>query len=94
MIILGGYYGGGRNGGNIAQFLLAVRSESGEKFFSFCRVSNGFNDSELTDIVKKCGKALPHQPHNVEVGREKADVWYDPKITPVLQVKKLYANPD
>ena len=54
-------------------------------------MSNGFNDAERIDLVKKCGGELRSgQPHNVDVTKEKPDVWYDPAVAPVLQVEQFF----
>ncbi|XP_038889085.1 DNA ligase 4 isoform X2 [Benincasa hispida] len=57
-LIIGGYYGSGRRGGEVAQFLmgLAERPPSNgypRRFISFCRVGTGLTDEELDAVVNK-----------------------------------------
>ncbi|GJN26520.1 hypothetical protein PR202_gb14455 [Eleusine coracana subsp. coracana] len=58
VLIIGGYYGSGRRGGEVAQFLvgLAVPSDDNsypKRFLSFCRVGTGLSDEELNALVSK-----------------------------------------
>uniref|UniRef100_A0A164WZJ4 DNA ligase IV n=1 Tax=Daucus carota subsp. sativus TaxID=79200 RepID=A0A164WZJ4_DAUCS len=58
VLIIGGYYGSGRRGGEVAQFLvgLAERPTTNSyprRFISFCRVGTGLSDEELDAVVTK-----------------------------------------
>uniref|UniRef100_A0A8R7TLY3 DNA ligase n=1 Tax=Triticum urartu TaxID=4572 RepID=A0A8R7TLY3_TRIUA len=89
VIIIGGYYGSGRRGGEVAQFLvgLAVSSDDNshpKRFLSFCRVGTGLSDEELATLV---AKLKPHfsgtpkkTPRFYEVTnnlKERPDVWIE-----------------
>ncbi|XP_047063165.1 putative DNA ligase 4 [Lolium rigidum] len=91
VIIIGGYYGSGRRGGEVAQFLvgLAVPSDDNsypKRFLSFCRVGTGLSDEELATLV---AKLKPHfrkneypkkPPRFYEVtnnSKERPDVWIE-----------------
>uniref|UniRef100_A0A0D9ZQB6 DNA ligase IV n=1 Tax=Oryza glumipatula TaxID=40148 RepID=A0A0D9ZQB6_9ORYZ len=91
VIIIGGYYGSGRRGGEVAQFLvgLAVPSDDNsypKRFLSFCRVGTGLSDEELDALVTKL---KPHfrkneypkkPPRFYEVtnhSKERPDVWIE-----------------
>ncbi|XP_037486985.1 putative DNA ligase 4 [Triticum dicoccoides] len=91
VIIIGGYYGSGRRGGEVAQFLvgLAVSSDDNshpKRFLSFCRVGTGLSDEELATLVTKL---KPHfsksgtpkkTPRFYEVtnnSKERPDVWIE-----------------
>ncbi|VAH35976.1 unnamed protein product [Triticum turgidum subsp. durum] len=91
VIIIGGYYGSGRRGGEVAQFLvgLAVSSDDNshpKRFLSFCRVGTGLSDEELATLV---AKLKPHfsksgtpkkTPRFYEVtnnSKERPDVWIE-----------------
>lgn len=58
VLIIGGYYGSGRRGGEVAQFLLGLAERPASntyprRFISFCRVGNGLSDEELDTVVSK-----------------------------------------
>ncbi|KAF0894154.1 hypothetical protein E2562_034886 [Oryza meyeriana var. granulata] len=91
VIIIGGYFGSGRRGGEVAQFLvgLAVPSDDNsypKRFLSFCRVGTGLSDEELDALVTKL---KPHfrkneypkkPPRFYEVtnhSKERPDVWIE-----------------
>ncbi|GAY37255.1 hypothetical protein CUMW_027650 [Citrus unshiu] len=58
VLIIGGYYGSGRRGGEVAQFLVALAERPApdtypRRFISFCRVGTGLSDEELDAVVTK-----------------------------------------
>ncbi|KAJ1272656.1 hypothetical protein BS78_06G220100 [Paspalum vaginatum] len=91
VIIIGGYYGSGRRGGEVAQFLvgLAVPSEDNsypKRFLSFCRVGTGLSDEECDTLVTKLKpyfrkNEYPKRPPTFyEVtndSKERPDVWIE-----------------
>ncbi|KAG6411422.1 hypothetical protein SASPL_129504 [Salvia splendens] len=57
-LIIGGYYGSGRHGGEVAQFLVGLAERPSpnaypKRFLSFCRVGTGLSDEELNTVVTK-----------------------------------------
>lgn len=91
VIIIGGYYGSGRRGGEVAQFLvgLAVPSKDSsypKRFVSFCRVGTGLSDEECDALVTKLKpyfrkNEYPKRPPKFyEVtnnSKERPDVWIE-----------------
>ncbi|ONM14150.1 DNA ligase 4 [Zea mays] len=91
VIIIGGYYGSGRQGGEVAQFLvgLAVPSDDNsypKRFLSFCRVGTGLSDEERDALVTKLNpyfrkNEYPKKPPKFyEVtnnSKERPDVWIE-----------------
>ncbi|KAJ1378207.1 Nucleic acid-binding, OB-fold [Sesbania bispinosa] len=58
VLIIGGYYGSGRRGGEVAQFLVGLAERPSpnthpKRFISFCRVGTGLSDDELDAVVTK-----------------------------------------
>lgn len=58
VLIIGGYYGSGRRGGEVAQFLVALAERRApdtypRRFISFCRVGTDLSDEELDAVVTK-----------------------------------------
>ena len=88
LLVLGGYFGSGKGSGKIGNFLLGLADRSGtrEKFLTFCKVASGYTVAELADLVTECGRSDKTPDADIVVGKEKPDVWYDPRKTPVLQV--------
>jgi len=86
LVIIGGYYGKGRGGGRVSHFLLGVadRTTGKESFLSLCRVGSGYSASELSDLMMKCKQG---KVDCVKIGKEVPEVWFDPRNSPVLQVK-------
>jgi len=86
LVVIGGYYGKGRGGGRVSHFLLGVadRTSGKETFLSLCRVGSGYSASELSDLMMKC---KPGKVDCVKIGKEVPEVWFDPRNSPVLQVK-------
>ncbi|XP_062183911.1 putative DNA ligase 4 [Phragmites australis] len=91
VIIIGGYYGSGRRGGEVAQFLvgLAVPSDDNsypKRFLSFCRVGTGLSDEELDALVSKLKpyfrkneypKKAPIFYEVTNNSKERPDVWIE-----------------
>ncbi|XP_052118817.1 DNA ligase 4-like isoform X5 [Arachis duranensis] len=55
VLIIGGYYGSGRCGGEVAQFLVGLAERPSpnthpKRFISFCRVGTGLSDDELDSL--------------------------------------------
>ncbi|KAB1200254.1 putative DNA ligase 4 [Morella rubra] len=58
VLIIGGYYGSGRHGGEVAQFLVGLAECPApdtfpRRFISFCRVGAGLSDGELDAVATK-----------------------------------------
>jgi DNA ligase-4 len=90
-----GYFAGGRRlSGIVSHFILGVAvKENGQtvptEFRSFCRVGSGYSNKDLFSLLQKL---QPHFrkggiPSHLKFGREKPDVWIDPKKSVVVQIK-------
>ncbi|XP_018511250.1 DNA ligase 4 isoform X2 [Brassica rapa] len=102
VLIIGGYYGSGRHGGEVAQFLvgLADRAEANvypRRFMSFCRVGTGLSDEELNTVVSKLKpyfrknehpkKAPPSFYQVTNHSKERPDVWIEsPEKSIILSI--------
>ncbi|XP_010046928.2 DNA ligase 4 isoform X1 [Eucalyptus grandis] len=102
VLIIGGYYGSGRRGGEVAQFLvgLAERPPANtypRRFISFCRVGTGLSDEELEAVVTKLKPyfrkyEFPKQspPSFYQVtnhSKERPDVWVEsPEKSIILSI--------
>ena len=88
LLILGGYYGKGRDGGKVSHFLMGLGDTKSDQFVSVCRVSSGYTDSQLASLsIKLASKVITKPDPRVQYGKEKPDVLYNPISAPVLQVK-------
>ncbi|KAI3801600.1 hypothetical protein L1987_29709 [Smallanthus sonchifolius] len=91
-LIIGGYYGSGRRGGQVAQFLVGLAERPApntypRRFVSFCRVGTGLSDEELDSVVNKLKpyfrkyeypKKSPPSCYKVtNNSKERPDVWID-----------------
>ncbi|KAG6644099.1 hypothetical protein CIPAW_08G032200 [Carya illinoinensis] len=102
VLIIGGYYGSGRHGGEVAQFLVGLAERPApntypRRFISFCRVGTGLSDEELDAVVTKL---KPHfrkyeYPRNgpptfyqvTNNSKERPDVWIDsPEKSIILSI--------
>lgn len=107
VLIVGGYYGGGRHHGNVSHFLLgvAVPSPNGgepEIFHSVARVGSGYSMEELLELQLKLEPYWHHtvpgeMPPCIEWTKEKPDLWIEPSKSFILEVKNypnfwLYRN--
>ncbi|XP_020879936.1 DNA ligase 4 isoform X2 [Arabidopsis lyrata subsp. lyrata] len=102
VLIIGGYYGSGRRGGEVAQFLVALadRAEANvypRRFMSFCRVGTGLSDDELNTVVSKLKpyfrknehpkKAPPSFYQVTNHSKERPDVWIEsPEKSIILSI--------
>ncbi|KFK27271.1 hypothetical protein AALP_AA8G360400 [Arabis alpina] len=102
VLIIGGYYGSGRRGGEVAQFLVALadRAEANvypRRFMSFCRVGTGLSDDELDTVVSKLKpyfrknehpkKAPPSFYQVTNHSKERPDVWIEsPEKSVILSI--------
>ncbi|CAN4084839.1 unnamed protein product [Withania somnifera] len=92
VLIIGGYYGSGRHGGEVAQFLLGLAEPPASntyprRFISFCRVGTGVSDEERNTIVTRLKpyfrkyeypKQAPPTFYQVtNNSKERPDVWVE-----------------
>ncbi|BES90790.1 DNA ligase [Nesidiocoris tenuis] len=96
LLILGGYYGHGKQKGKVSHFLmgLAVPNESGHptKFQSLCRVGSGYSITELEELANKLAPSwLKLRPGLIPpshlLAKEKPDLWIQPEKSCILQIK-------
>ncbi|GLT97393.1 hypothetical protein SLE2022_149600 [Rubroshorea leprosula] len=102
VLIIGGYYGSGRHGGEVAQFLVGLAEQSDSntyprRFLSFCRVGTGLTDEELDAVVQKLKpyfrkyeypkKAPPSFYQVTNNSKERPDVWIEsPEKSIILSI--------
>ncbi|KAL2340527.1 hypothetical protein Fmac_008467 [Flemingia macrophylla] len=102
VLIIGGYYGSGRRGGEVAQFLVGLAERSSpnthpKRFISFCRVGTGLSDDELDAVVTKlkpyfrkyeyAKKRPPSFYQLTNHSKERPDVWVDsPEKSIILSI--------
>ncbi|CAM6105482.1 unnamed protein product [Calypogeia fissa] len=101
VLIIGGYFGTGRRGGQVAQFLLGVaeKPKAGETptvFHSFCKVGNGLSDTQSDDLVHRLSPYLRRNEKNSKPpncykvtnnAKERPDVWVDrPEKSIILEL--------
>ncbi|XP_044472398.1 DNA ligase 4 isoform X2 [Mangifera indica] len=102
VLIIGGYYGSGRHGGEVAQFLVALAERAApntypRRFISFCRVGTGLSDDELDTVVTKLKpyfrkyeypkKAMPSFYEVTNNSKERPDVWIEsPEKSVILSI--------
>ncbi|XP_022857520.1 DNA ligase 4 isoform X3 [Olea europaea var. sylvestris] len=102
VLIIGGYYGSGRRGGEVAQFLVGLAERPApntypRRFVSFCRVGTGLADEELNTVVTKLKpyfrkyeypkKAPPSYYEVTNNSKERPDVWVEsPEKSIILSI--------
>ncbi|KAD3068139.1 hypothetical protein E3N88_36019 [Mikania micrantha] len=102
VLIIGGYYGSGRRGGQVAQFLMGLAERPApntypRRFVSFCRVGTGLSDEELDAVVNKLKpyfrkyeypkKGPPTYYKVTNNSKERPDVWIDsPEKSIILSI--------
>ncbi|XP_047149361.1 DNA ligase 4 isoform X1 [Vigna umbellata] len=102
VLIIGGYYGSGRRGGQVAQFLVGLAERQSPnaqpmRFISFCRVGTGLSDEELDVVITKLKpyfrkyeypKKRPPSFYQVtNHSKERPDVWVDsPEKSIILSI--------
>ncbi|KAK9055271.1 hypothetical protein SSX86_026353 [Deinandra increscens subsp. villosa] len=102
VLIIGGYYGSGRRGGHVAQFLVGLAERPApntypRRFVSFCRVGTGLSDEELDAVVNKLKpyfrkyeypkKGPPSYYKVTNNSKERPDVWIDsPEKSIILSI--------
>ncbi|KAF5956535.1 hypothetical protein HYC85_003760 [Camellia sinensis] len=102
VLIIGGYYGSGRRGGEVAQFLVGLAEHSTSntyprRYISFCRVGTGLSDEELDSVVTKLKpyfrkneypkKAPPNFYQVTNNSKERPDVWIEsPEKSIILSI--------
>nr|XP_009414979.1 PREDICTED: DNA ligase 4 isoform X1 [Musa acuminata subsp. malaccensis] len=91
VLIIGGYFGSGRRGGEVSQFLVGLAELSDhtsypKRFISFCRVGSGLSNDELNALVAKLKpyfrkneypKRVPHFYEVTNNSKERPDVWIE-----------------
>jgi len=93
LLIVGGYYGKGKRRG-LSHFLLAVAVDPQEpggkptEFHSVGRVGSGYSVAELGELLARLDpNQTSRQPSNVQVSRERPDVWFNPIKSQIVQVR-------
>lgn len=70
----------------MSHFLMGVSDQ--DKFLSVCRVSSGYTDHQLEGLTQKLSNLIiSKQDPDVEYGKAKPDVYFNPRLAPVCQVK-------
>ncbi|XP_046387082.1 DNA ligase 4 [Ischnura elegans] len=101
LLIIGGFYGGGRGKGIISHFLLGVAvppsslGEDPKEFHSVGRVGSGYSFDELEELLGKIApywkEVKPNDASHEQAGivwtKERPDVWLPPCKSCVLKVK-------
>ncbi|KAL5243761.1 hypothetical protein ACI65C_011171 [Semiaphis heraclei] len=94
LLIIGGYYGEGKNRGVVSHFLMGLLEKDGESFkcSAISRVSSGLSIEELADLSRKLFSHWKRinpgvMPPNIEWGKEKPDLWIEPESSVIVQVK-------
>ncbi|KAF3452747.1 hypothetical protein FNV43_RR03180 [Rhamnella rubrinervis] len=96
VLIIGGYYGSGRHGGEVAQFLVGLAERPAPNTYPR-RVGTGLSDEELEAVVTKLKphfrkydypkKAPPSFYHVTNHSKERPDVWIDsPEKSIILSI--------
>ncbi|XP_045789619.1 DNA ligase 4 isoform X2 [Trifolium pratense] len=100
VLIIGGYYGSGRRGGEVAQFLVGLAERPSpnthpKRFISFCRVGTGLSDDELEAVITKLKPYFRKYPKKMQPSfyqvthhsKERPDVWVDsPEKSIILSI--------
>lgn len=102
VLIIGGYYGSGRRGGEVAQFLVGLAEHAApnafpKRFISFCRVGSGLSDEERDAVITKLKpyfrkneypkKAPPSFYQVTNNSKERPDVWVEnPEKSIILSI--------
>ncbi|XP_058068176.1 DNA ligase 4 [Magnolia sinica] len=101
VLIIGGYFGSGRHGGEVAQFLVALAERATpnaypKRFISFCRVGTGLSDDELDTLITKLKPYFRKNEHPKKApsfyevtnnSKERPDVWIDsPEKSIILSI--------
>ncbi|KAJ8751040.1 hypothetical protein K2173_016221 [Erythroxylum novogranatense] len=102
VLIIGGYYGSGRRGGQVAQFLVGLAERPApntypRRFISFCRVGTGLTDDELDAVANKLNpyfrkyeypkKGPPSFYQVTNNSKERPDVWLEsPEKSIILSI--------
>ncbi|PNY05396.1 DNA ligase 4-like protein, partial [Trifolium pratense] len=100
VLIIGGYYGSGRRGGEVAQFLVGLAERQSpnthpKRFISFCRVGTGLSDDELEAVITKLKPYFRKYPKKMQPSfyqvthhsKERPDVWVDsPEKSIILSI--------
>ncbi|GAB2291421.1 hypothetical protein Dimus_025677 [Dionaea muscipula] len=102
VLIIGGYYGSGRHGGEVAQFLMGLAERPApnsypRRFISFCRVGTGLSDEERDELVTKLKpyfrkseypkKGVPSFYQVTNNSKERPDVWIEsPEKSIILSI--------
>lgn len=102
VLVIGGYYGSGRRGGEVAQFLVGLAEKPSpntypRRFMSFCRVGTGLSDEELDELVSKLKpyfrkyeypkKSPPSFYQVTNHSKERPDVWVEsPEKSVILAI--------
>lgn len=82
VVIVGGFHGTGKRGGNLSSYLCAVYDAKKDQFFTFCKVASGFSESDLDVLPKKLAKfKTAHKPARLVVKKAMTpDVWFNPGV--------------
>lgn len=107
-LIIGGYYGSGRRGGNLSSFLCGLRvdkpdGQKTQKFLSFFKVGGGMTAEDFANLRHitqdkwhKYDARNPPEQHIVLAGGkrqvERPDMWIKPEDSLVVEVKAASVN--
>lgn len=95
VIILGGYYGGGKkSGGKLYSYLVGVRNNDGTEYYPVGKVATGLSERDRDYLLEELEEDwICDIPENVQPGIDSPDVWIDPEDSRVLEVRAMQIIP-
>ncbi|CAD6576021.1 MAG: hypothetical protein TREMPRED_001559 [Tremellales sp. Tagirdzhanova-0007] len=95
LVVVGAYYGKGKRTNVYGAFLLACYDADSENFQTICNIGTGFSDEILTEFYTTLRplEVEGGARGDIEVGRAKPDVWFEPKIVWEVLTADLSLSP-
>jgi len=79
-VIIGGIYGRGRRKGVYSTYILAVYDPEDDTFKAFTRVSSGWTDEILENLMKEMTQYEVDKKPNDVLCNDKPDQWFQPEV--------------
>lgn len=95
VVIVGAFHGKGQKTGLYSSFLVACYDPNQDRYYCLSKAGNGFSLQTLTEINQFLAQHIVPKPlHNVEYGRKKPDVYYEPLMVIEITVADFTISGD
>ncbi|MCS4541150.1 MAG: ATP-dependent DNA ligase [Euryarchaeota archaeon] len=91
--VVGAWYGKGKRAGTFGSYLVAVRNEEDEKFYTITKVGSGLTDEQLEEFTKMFKEIIAKTKPEEIVAELEPNVWFKPNVVWEIVYEEIQPSP-